>query len=193
MAYRERLREMPTSEELATMYRSPHDHRLYGDGHSLRVHATIGVAKWLAASRNARTLADLSCGNAEIARAVSLMGMAIPVLGDFAPGFQLTGPIEETIEAIHPVDLFICSETVEHLDDPDAVLARIRTKARLLILTTPIGEGPGGNPEHIWGWSQEAVGEMLAAAGWTTLARADLQISSVGPIEGYNYMVWACC
>ena len=47
------------------------------------------------------SVADLSCGNAEIARG---LGVEHVVLGDYAPGYQLCGPIEETVEALRSAD-----------------------------------------------------------------------------------------
>lgn len=184
--FRRRLREMPSPEELARIYAAPHNHYIYGYGHYLRVEHTITLGKWMVQDFNLRTAADLSCGNGAILNALPVQQR---VFGDFAPGYQLTGPIEETIEQIHPVDLFICSETVEHLDDPDTVLKQIRNKANFLLLSTPIGENDLGNPEHVWGWDQEAVETMMKEAGWNiTKAHVDL----FTPGHGYSYQIWAC-
>lgn len=111
-----------------------------------------------------RSAADLSCGNGRI-----LQGVEVPekTYGDLTPGWEITGPIEETIEQIPPVDLLICSETLEHLDDPDAVLAQIRSKAALVFISTPEGERNNENYEHYWGWESEDIEEMLRVAGFT--------------------------
>lgn len=185
--FRRRLRPLPTPAELAKIYAKPHDHYRYGYGHYLRVEHTITLGKWAVKEYNLKSGADLSCGNGAILKALPLPG--IKVFGDFAPGFQVTGPIEETIDQIHPVSLFVCSETIEHLDDPDSVLKKIRGKANYLLLSTPIGEDDLGNPEHLWGHDREAVELMLREAGWQQqLAYLELETPSHGYI--YQIHVW---
>jgi hypothetical protein len=178
---------MPSPEELAEMYAEPHDHRRYGYGHGLRVAMTIELGKWFASG--CESIADLSCGNAQIALDI-VESLAEPesvmrwYLGDFAPGYDYEGPIEETILQIPTVEVFICSETIEHLDDPDSVLRQIRKRAVKLILSTPIGETGTDNREHIWGWDQKGVRKMLADAGWTERARVDLLLP-----DTYDYQI----
>lgn len=178
------------------MYHTPHDARRFGWGHHLRVEATITLGKWMYSDPQLRrhpakpcsSLADLSCGNAQIPRSIALPGHTA-FLGDYAPGYRFHGPLEETISQLpKDVDLFICSETIEHLDDPESVLMAIAGKAHMLLLSTPIGEDDLGNPEHLWGWDQEAVGEMLADTGWgKVLARVDLVLPGT-----YSYQIWGC-
>lgn len=185
MSYRRRLRETPTPDEMLALYPEPHDARLYGHGHYLRVEVTKVWARWMAIDLAVTSAADLSTGNAEIPDALP-PSVVETHLGDFAAGYQYRGPIEETIIQVPPVDLFICSETIEHVDDPEAVLLAIRSKARLLLLSTPIGENDTGNPEHLWGWDQEAVAEMLHATGWRTLGQVDLILPGT-----YSYQIHA--
>ena len=158
---RTRLRPAYSSAELASVYAQPHDHTRWHD-HGLRVNVTINMARWYT---DVASVADLSCGNAAIAKA---LGAETTILGDYAPGYPFTGPIETTIEQIPDVDLFICSETLEHLDDPDAVLVAIRKKTRYLILSTPVDAGWDLNPEHYWSWDRRGVEDMLTAAGFST-------------------------
>lgn len=183
--FRRRLREAMTPEELAKVYAVPHDARRYGYGHYLRVEATIVLARWMAIDFRASSVADLSTGNAAIVDALPSSVKEV-YLGDFAPGYEFHGPIEETVFRIPSVDLFICSETIEHLDDPEGVLEAIRQRARTLILSTPIGEDDLGNPEHYWGWDQEAVEKMVRQVGWTPRARTDLVLP-----DTYSYQLWA--
>jgi 2-polyprenyl-3-methyl-5-hydroxy-6-metoxy-1,4-benzoquinol methylase len=184
---RKRLRPMPSADELAKLYAKPHDHRQWED-HLFRVDVTSAIAHHLLPPGG--TVADLSCGNALIARRLGQSHGANLVLGDFAPGYEHTGPIEQTIEQIEPVDLFICSETIEHLDDPDAVLRRIRAKTDRLILSTPDGEDDDSNPEHVWGWDAEAVEKMLREAGFIPDIHATVDLRPAGGI--YAYQIWAC-
>lgn len=181
---RERLRPMPDATELARMYAKPHDHRLYPD-HQPRVDAAIR----LGAQVYPRTVADLSCGNAAIATALREQLGAELYLGDLAPGYAYRGPIEETIQQIPHVDLFVCCETIEHLDDPDKVLRAIRDKADHLILSTPDGEFDQGNPQHVWGWDGEAVQQMLIDAGFTPDIHESVDMRPQRWL--YCFQVWA--
>jgi hypothetical protein len=177
---------MPTADELAKLYAKPHDHRHWHD-HLFRVDVTSAMAGLILPPKG--RVADLSCGNAEIARRLEYSHGAHLQLGDFAPGYAYTGPIEQTIKKIAPVDLFILSETLEHVDDPDAVLRAIRPKAGRLLLSTPDGETDDQNPEHVWGWDAEAVGGMLRAAGFNPDIHTTVDTR---PIGGYSYQIWAC-
>lgn len=182
--FRRRLRPAWDKEVLHDIYPQPHDHRIYGAGHDIRVQATIEMGRWLTRQVTIKSVADLSCGNAAIPRAINADAY---YLGDYAKGYEFTGPIEETITKVpEVVDLFICSETIEHLDDPEAVLRAIGFTSRHLLLSTPIGEDDLGNIEHYWGWDQEAVGAMLADTGWgTTIGRVDVILPNT-----YSYQIW---
>lgn len=184
---RVRLRPMPTTDELAEMYAVPHDHRRWDD-HRIRVDVTSALAHHM--TRNGALVADLSCGDAAIAQRLAVSHNARLILGDFAPGYEYTGPIEQTIEQIPDVDVYICSETIEHLDDPDRVLAQIRRKTKNLLLSTPDGETDDRNPEHVWGWDAEAVEKMLRDAGFTPVVHTTVDLRPGG--GEYAFQIWAC-
>lgn len=184
---RVRLREAPGAEEMARLYPIPHDHTRFPD-HLIRVQETISMASTML--RRGGTVADLSCGDAAIARALQASHGARLLLGDVAPGYELCGRIEDTVACVSgTVDLWILSETLEHLDDPEAVLQAIRSRARALVLSTPDGETGTGNPEHIWGWDVEEIGRMLKASGWMPLLRRVLDHPAGGI---YTFQIWGC-
>lgn len=182
---RVRLRPAHTAERLAEIYAEPHDHSQWID-HHLRVGVTTEFARWFMAC-GVQSVADLSCGDAAIARSLGLGDEHI-LLGDFAPGYKLTGPIEQTIHQIRSTDLFICSETLEHLDDPDTVLKNIRAKTRYLVLSTPEGETSAGNVEHYWGWDSAEVESMLIVAGFRPEIHTVLELREYG----YDFQIWGC-
>lgn len=184
---RERLRPMPDAATLASLYAVPHQHTRWVD-HRLRVAVTVAVGRHMAPQ--GASVADLSCGDGAIAVQISNAVGGTTHLGDLAPAYQYEGPIEETIWRIPHVDMFICSETIEHLDDPDSVLTAIRHKARMLILSTPDGEWDANNPEHVWGWDAEAVEGMLRIAGWVPAIHTTLDLRPAGYV--YSYQIWAC-
>jgi len=183
-----RLRPYPSPEQLHAMYgHAPHDHRLYGRGHDERVEATIALAKASISAWDRGVVADLSCGNGEIARRIA--GRST-ILGDLAPGYGIVGPIEETAARVGWVNVWVLSETLEHVDDPVAVLREIRPRASRLVLSTPLECWDDTNGEHLWSWDREGVEELLAEVGW--LPTAFDQVDSRTYDEPYLYGIWAC-
>lgn len=184
---RVRLRPKWSDEELKKIYAVPHDHTKWKD-HLQRVDATIAAANWFQNEIVFR-IADLSCGNGYIAKQVAInLDAAVLTLGDYAPGYDLCGPIEQTIHEIGNQNLFILSETLEHLDDPDTVLAEIREKSERLVLSTPRGERSSSNPEHYWGWDETAIEDMLVSAGWRPQTLTVLSFHN--PMFIYDYQIW---
>lgn len=184
---RRQLRPAPTRDELAGMYPAPHDHTVFTD-HLYRVEVTAAIAAQMCWP--GCRVADLSCGDAAIGYALRDRFGAAVQFGDVAPGYEFHGPIEETIHQIEPVDLFVCSETLEHVADPDGLLAAIRSKAKQLILSTPEGEEDSSNPEHVWGWDSAEVRAMLERAGFVpkVYTLLDLRLSRFV----YAFQIWAC-
>jgi hypothetical protein len=101
-----------------------------------------------------------------------------------APGYEITGPIEETLRPLFGIDLLILGETLEHLDSPEDVLILAHPRSVALLISTPIGERDLGNPEHYWGWDVEAVSEMLTDCGWVSIRRVDVLLP-----DTYSYQV----
>lgn len=178
---RVRLRPAHTPEGLTQLYPTPHDHTQWPD-HIERVKATIAM---VTAHGTVASAADLSCGSGAVLAATDA---ACRYYGDIAPGYEMHGPIEQTIEDIPPVDLFVCCETLEHLDDPDSVLKAIRRKARALVLSTPLDAWGDTNIEHYWAWSQDDVERMLADAGFFVNTYTYLDYRASGGY--YSFGVW---
>lgn len=181
---RVRLRPAHTAGHLGALYAVPHDHSRWPD-HVERVAATIAVGQKLAADRPL-VAADLSCGDGAVLDAIPAEHR---IYGDMAPGWPVTGPIEETIHQIPHVDLLVCCETLEHLDDPDMVLVAIREKTDRLLLSTPVEAWGDQNDEHYWAWSQEAVEAMMLAAGFTVDSYEALDFRTRGP-QFYQFGIW---
>lgn len=182
---RQRLRPAHTPEALSRIYAIPHNHAQWSD-HIMRVDTTV---KFGAEAFGALSLgADLSCGSGAILRGLPV---ARRIFGDFAPGYQYTGPLEETLEQIPDVDLYVCTESIEHVDDPDAVLKQIRAKSGALLLSTPIDAWDDANEEHYWAWSMADLEEMLAATGWDVVDYMELDFRGCGP-HFYNFAIIGC-
>jgi hypothetical protein len=167
-------------------YPAPHDHRLYGAGHDIRARQTVALAQWVHADLGGGAVADLSAGSGAIARAVSPSA----ILGDYAPGHAICGPIESTLVGLGPVALFICTETLEHLEAPDLVLTMIRATALRLVCSLPetIGGLEDTNAEHVWAFDELGGEELLHQTGW----QIDAHVMLDPPDGPYRYHLWAC-
>jgi hypothetical protein len=177
-----RLRPKWSDAELARIYATPHDHTGWQD-HILRVNRTLEIAQ---AIEGVKSAADLSAGDAFI---IIALGLNKTFIGDYAPRYEYTGAIEKTIEQIPNVDLFICSETLEHIDNPIALLKQIRTKTKYLLLTTPHAKWDDVNEEHYWAWDKDGVAELLAEAGFETVSFELLELADE---YYYDYQIWVC-
>lgn len=182
-----KLREFYTAKELAEIYTTPHDHAIYGRGHGIRVNMTIQLAKDMAYQAEAKSVADLSCGNGAIAKALDVEKT---ILGDYAEGYEYSGLLEVNIKKIENVDLYICSESIEHVEDPGSVLTLIRSKSQTLVLSTPIDAWDDTNEEHYWAWGKQDVEMLLKNAGWTPDVFVMLDTTVFG--EPYIYGMWGC-
>ena len=180
-----RLRNKHSSKMLAELYPVPHDHKGWGHGHHLRVEFSKTLAKWIFDWKDLKSVGDLSCGNAAIAEATGAPKM---ILGDFASGYEYEGPLEITLAKTPPMDLYVCCETLEHLDDPSSVLSTIREKAQFLLLSTPINAWLDANKEHYWAWDAAGVENLLSESGWKVEMFASLNSTRLG--ETYEYGFW---
>lgn len=183
-----RLRPAHPVERRDEIYAKRYDHTRWQD-HVQRVAATKRFINEVRAEVDIRTVADLSCGDAAIATGLDIRREDL-VLGDltFVEGYDFAGPIEETVKLMGDVDLFIMSETVEHLDDPIHVLRDVRRRADYLVLTTPLDEQNDGNEEHYWGWDQEGVETILELSGWWP-DRSEIFTPNM-PDVYYTYQFW---
>lgn len=181
------LRGPHSPEYLAQMYAAPHNHHLFGRGHAERVAATIELANNLIGEMGYASGADLSCGNGYILQNLNVVQA---YYGDMAPGYPITGPLESTLPNLPDVDIYVCSETLEHVADPLRVLKLIRQTANSLVMSTPIGCWDDSLDEHYWAWSQEGIETMQRLAGWSSWGFTNVDSTAYG--EPYNYGIWAC-
>lgn len=185
------LRPFYTPHELAHVYSAQYQHAHWLD-HIERVQYTVGVIDAYAKLHDLQTIADLSCGDGAIVRQ-TIRDWQRVVLGDLVPGDGVTrvGPLHETLPTLRhsPVDLYVCSETLEHVEDPLATLQMIRAITKHLVLTTPCGETDDENPQHYWGWDQDGLDELLAKAGFT---ERHSHLFTPRSVEYYTFQVWQC-
>ena len=201
-----RLREPRLAEEESQYYG-----RVYPDGyrhdrwpdHVERVAASVDMIRKYTGL--IATAADLSCGDAAILRQLSpeletaylgdLNGITVDsaewgsrIVHTLPPGL-LPDSLDYLPEC---VDLFVLSETLEHIPDPDMLLQSLKLFSRYLFLSTPEQEREdSGNLEHYWSWASADIQEMLTAAGWTPLERQLLVPQSTRTLDGaYHYQMW---
>jgi hypothetical protein len=192
---RRQLRSFHSAERLAEIYAQPYDHTKWED-HRTRVARTIEITTDFGRNQSTPWFdgMDLSCGDGAILREVGKrLDLQKLTFGDmvFADHLDIIGPIETTLASslvpTRPIDLFICSETLEHVENPDEILRTVRDGASNLVISTPIGETTDyGNEEHYWGWDVSDVEEMLVAAGWNDLTLVIIELPF------YNFQVWCC-
>lgn len=181
------LRNFHSSERLSQIYSKPHDHSIYGRGHHTRVEITKVVLAEVANRTKSSSVGDLSCGNGAIAKSLNF---SHTYLGDYAPGYDYFGPIDKTILNMPKVSLYICSESLEHLEDPATVLKLIRNKSDHMILSTPIENWEDTNEEHYWSWDRDGVESLLVESGWSVDSFLMLDTTTFG--EPYKYGIWGC-
>jgi hypothetical protein len=187
------LRPFYTDEELATVYHRPYDHTRW-DEHRRRVAATVDIVTRWGKDRGWYDGIDLTCGDGAILRALVANGtVQTAYYGDLvhADHLDVVGRVEDTLPAHtvlgRPRDLYVCSETLEHLRDPAGLLENARALASHMVLTTPVDETAAHeNAEHYWSWSVEDVRDMLELAGWT------VQGLDLLAMDHYVYQVWCC-
>lgn len=197
---RKRLRPSYSPEKLAEIYDKGYAYTTAD--HWLRIGATKELVNWTAQRHRLESFADLSCGDGKIIGDVTHkfkeyhlgdyssfnIGTATTKLASsFGYVTPYVGSIMETIHDIPKVDLFLCSETLEHVDDPDALLAAIREKTRYLILSTPDSRFDDENEEHYWAWDQNEIYYMLGAAhfGKSTVMTLDFNREFY-----YDFQIW---
>lgn len=180
---RTQLRPFYPTAKLDDVYAEVYDHTRWPD-HVERVAETARILDAFAAEVDAHTVADLSCGDGAI-----LTQSTHPWTHRITGDYTTTGPIETAIHDLPAVDMFVCSETIEHLADPDSVVTAIHGKAHHLLLSTPCGETDDHNPEHYWGWDTTGVHELLTAAGWTT---CDVTLFTPISVPYYTFQIWTC-
>lgn len=200
---RVRLREARSEGETpfyTGRYPDGYRHDVWPD-HVERVTASVEfLRRWCG---KFRTAADLSCGDAAILRALApdLERVWLGDLNPAAPGdwpdgtarFLEPGALPDSLGRLPgPVDLFVLSETLEHMDDPDALLRRLTGHARYLFVSTPVAEQVGsGNDEHYWSWGVTDVGDMLMDYGWNPVGQRVLDPVSTRHMPGaYRYQLW---
>lgn len=178
----QRLRPAYPPAELNRIYAEAAEQPLHID-HRLRVAITVNIARSI--TDEFESVADLSCGNAHI---IDNIPAKCRIRGDLVPLWEMCGPIDHTLPNLPPVELYVCTETIEHLDDPAATLRLIRARTTWLVLSTPVDAWGDPNPEHYWAWSRQDVEAMLTGAGFKVALYNALDFRPGG--SWYRFGIW---
>lgn len=183
--------------------------------HVERIDATVRMlARWATRFSSA---ADLSCGDAAILRGLAAqsrrlkevwLGDLLGVHGEAADldawrklrrgiGVHVLppAPLTDNLASLpvdEAVDLFVLSETLEHVPEPEALLSHLADWSHYLFVSTPLSEPVGsGNTEHYWGWSDGDIHDMFMDNGWTPVEKQLLVPESTRSLEGaYTFQMW---
>lgn len=136
------------------------------------------LARYLFAAHFAagRSVADLCCGNGygshllQAAGALRVKGVDIADDAIAVARQHYAGPEFEVGAADEPMDLSgfdvaVCFEGIEHVKDPDRLMANMR-QADVALISSPNGDffdgGFSGNPHHLREWTREEFEAALA-------------------------------
>jgi len=171
-----KLRRFYSPSVTTALYETTYDSTRWPE-HVERIGRTASIAQSLIGQHDLRSVADLSCGD----------GTLVKQLFDVPVTYLRDGNILDDLGLIESVDLFVCTETIEHLEAPWTVLERIAEKTRWLVLSTPLNEDPAiGNYEHYWSFTADDVASLLHQSNFHNTALFILE----DPLWTYTYQVW---
>lgn len=166
--------------------------------HGLRVDLTVALAAvrfgHLAdAYRDgpARIL-DPAAGNGRTARDLAAQLDGAAYTADLAPTAPVDHPARDAFELLEYLaqstrrfDIVILGEFLEHVEDPARLLELANCVLPLnggLVVSTPLEEADGVNPEHLWRWDRAGIVELLDAAGFVPLDYLEVDVY----VDGYG-------
>lgn len=193
---RTRLRRSITAD-----YQVVRDNFTWTD-HVLRLMVTAGAVAWL----KPESVIDPACGDASIVEhahrlspilRAELNDLSVPqiaLLWGKEFGFKANlgnGDAAAFLESVDSADVVVLTEILEHVEDPDRLVALARAQGKYLVASSPINEEQDvGNHEHVWAWDQLGYRQMLEAGGWKP--RAYIEIAFPTPGFPYTYQLWVC-
>lgn len=177
-----KLRRFMTDEEMKANYAHQYNHTAWPE-HKIRVRETIRFISQLMTDKGLTTAADMSCGDGAVMRGLTLDR---GITGDIS----ITGiDVVDAVRAMEPVDLYICTETIEHVREPWTLLEEIAKKTRWIVLSTPLNEPASvGNWEHYWSFTEHDISSLLVQSGFHVPER---YIVIHGENWTYAYQTWA--
>lgn len=161
--------------------------------HALRVDVTVDVAAYRFAADDVALVVDPAAGNGRACRELAAELAADHLTGDLAPDAPVDQPGTDAIQLLdrladNAADIVILGEVLEHVERPELLLAAAYGALRPgggLVVSTPLAEADGVNPEHLWRWDQAGVLELLYAAGFDPCDYVELStiVDGYGPVR----------
>jgi 2-polyprenyl-3-methyl-5-hydroxy-6-metoxy-1,4-benzoquinol methylase len=72
-------------------------------------------------------------------------------------------------------DVAVCTECLEHLEDPHAFLARLAGQVKALVCSSPMNESDVLHDSlHAWAWDVDGYKAMLTGAGFQVIETREL-------------------
>lgn len=179
-----KLRPFWSADKLRELYAHEHNPDAWPE-HGARIARTIEIAQDVINREDVRNIADYSCGSCRIIDGLKMWNAASYDISDVQRGDP---SIEERVLTMPYTDLFLCTETIEHLESPWTVLEYIAMRTKWLVLSTPLDEDPNiGNYEHYWSFTQWDIATILDQSGFI-----DCKFEALGPMPGwtYTYQIW---
>lgn len=145
--------------------------------HKPRLLAVLDELKQIVTDED--TIADFGCGNGGLIREIEKL-MDNRIWGyDLSPKNVQDAENKESHNVklvdfvndptIEYPDIAICSETIEHLVNPDMFLLKLKEKGvKKAIFSTPGYETIDFHaPFHLWVWTDDSFKEVFERTGWT--------------------------
>lgn len=138
-----------------------------------------------------KTVADIACGTGYGTRI--LAEVASSVVGydkEFLAGNEMIDLEREGWDSDY--DVIVSFETLEHLENPEFFLENAWRTAKLLVVSSPIGELPGYNPHHKQVWTFPEFRDLVEARFDCEYHYQRDEIIHDDPVEPVNFVVAAC-
>lgn len=148
-------------------------------GHRFRLLKTLEHLKLV--SKPEDTVCDFGCGNGGLIREIQ-QELPNQIWGyDLMPNnikdaqmkgttcIELCDFVVDPNKQVKYPDIAICTEVLEHLEDPDGFLVRLKNNGvKTIIASSPNYETPTYHaPGHLWVFNGETYKDMFVTAGWT--------------------------
>jgi predicted TPR repeat methyltransferase len=146
----------------------------------IRMLKTLADVEWiLDVDPKLKSVTDLGCGNGGMLwelqrrRDIECWGYDLsPAAVEFAKNeYQVDAELKDfTQEEVELGDVTVITETLEHLVDPQGLLARIVKQTRFVCASVPAAEDDKKRYEfHLWAWEPAAFQYMFRKLGYDVL------------------------
>jgi SAM-dependent methyltransferase len=147
--------------------------------HRGRFDAVDGMVHEALSKQGIRSIVDLGAGDGGTLSMIGNVG--VPTWGyDLMPENVAYAVLTRKVDVRYadflndPIewgDLVICTEVLEHLEDPHALVRKISQNAETLIASSPASETrEDHDPAHAWVWDMPGYARMIQDAGFDLVA-----------------------